>query len=709
MKFKHSSTYVLCAMHNQARLTKVLVLLTMIAILLFSVCIANLNYAQADYFSDDIQNVESQDNASGEGWVLDEPTGTLTITGKVPKYDQDKAPWNKAGHRQNIKNVVTEIGSFFEANCFYAFYNCSNLESVDLSNLNTSNITDMSYMFYECQNLSTITFGNNFDTSSVVDMQYMFYDCGNLTTIDLSMFNTDKVIDMHDMFSLEKCSGTPRSLEKLDLSSFNTKNVTDMHYMFSKCEKLSNLTLGENFDTSNVTNMEKMFYYCENLTDLDFNNFNFNTENVKSMKEMFNTCKNLINLDLGTNFDTSKATNMSSMFTGCEKLVNLNLGDKFETAQLTGDIGFSNCKHLKYIKFIPSKCTHVCVKLFKNVYEDPWKNALTEEVYADAAAMKEVANYVLLTWKLKETQLITAPEITVLATYGDKLSEIIIDDTNAKVVDKEHQKKLEGTFTWVNSNIIPKVKDAADIGYDALFTPADDKYEPLVFSIKFVLSPKEAWITANYASKTYGDKDPELSASFYGFINDDFPIKYFDYVIFRSPGENVGDYFVSIVLTNFSEVLDNYDCKILPGLYFKINPKEAWIIADSISKTYGDKDPELTASYFGFIDGDTPVKGIDYFITRNEGEEVGDYEINVELNTEQYSNAASDLLKNYECHTQGSIFTINRGIAPDPSIDPGADPQNYIVATGDNSMCYLIFAFCVFGLAVFALIKFKKN
>ena len=32
------------------------------------------------------------------------------------------------------------------------FYNCNNLSSLpDISNWNTNNVTDMSYMFYECK------------------------------------------------------------------------------------------------------------------------------------------------------------------------------------------------------------------------------------------------------------------------------------------------------------------------------------------------------------------------------------------------------------------------------------------------------------------------------------------------------------------------------------------------------------------------------
>ena len=64
-------------------------------------------------------------------------------------------------------------------------------------------------------------------------MYKMFYGCSSLTNIDLSNFNTNNVTDMSWMFS--ECS----SLTNIDLSNFNTNNVTDMSGMFSGCNKLT--------------------------------------------------------------------------------------------------------------------------------------------------------------------------------------------------------------------------------------------------------------------------------------------------------------------------------------------------------------------------------------------------------------------------------------------------------------------------------------
>ena len=133
-------------------------------------------------------------------------------------------------------------------------------KTLDLSNWDTSNVTNMKYMFYYCTKLTSLDL-SNFDTSNVTDMQYMFYYCRNLTTLDLSNWDTSNVTDMSDIFN--GCT----NLTTLDLSNWDTSNVTNMYRIFYGCEKLTTLDLS-NFDTSNVTDMGYMFSWCTKLTTI---------------------------------------------------------------------------------------------------------------------------------------------------------------------------------------------------------------------------------------------------------------------------------------------------------------------------------------------------------------------------------------------------------------------------------------------------------
>ena len=128
------------------------------------------------------------------------------------------------------------------------------------SNLDFSNITDMSNMFNYCSYLTSIP---QLDTSKVTNMHRMLSDCEQLTTIP--QLDTSKVTDMGYMFNY--CPYLT-SIPQLD-----TSKVTDMSSMFYGC---SSLTTIPQLDTSKAINMDSMFDGCSSLTTvegIDFSGF----------------------------------------------------------------------------------------------------------------------------------------------------------------------------------------------------------------------------------------------------------------------------------------------------------------------------------------------------------------------------------------------------------------------------------------------------
>ena len=83
--------------------------------------------------------------------------------------------------------------------CNFMFSGCKSLSSIDLSNFNTQNVTNMRSLFDGCNSLSSINL-SNFNTQNVTDMGFMFYDCNSLSSINLSIFNTQNVTNMRSMF-----------------------------------------------------------------------------------------------------------------------------------------------------------------------------------------------------------------------------------------------------------------------------------------------------------------------------------------------------------------------------------------------------------------------------------------------------------------------------------------------------------------------------
>lgn len=167
-------------------------------------------------------------------------------------------PWHS--NRANVQSVIFQdpIKPVSTAGWFYFMSNPNFTSISGLEKLDTSNVTNMSYMFSLCQRLTTLDL-SHFDTSKVTNTREMFSSCSRLTSIDLSHFDTSNVTDMRCMFLY--CT----SLTSLDVSHFNTSKVTDMAGMFYRCQSLTSLDLSH-FDTSNVTDMNVMFYYCPELT-----------------------------------------------------------------------------------------------------------------------------------------------------------------------------------------------------------------------------------------------------------------------------------------------------------------------------------------------------------------------------------------------------------------------------------------------------------
>ena len=144
--------------------------------------------------------------------------------GSVMAYVEDDGSGNG-----NYKLTIGGKGGIIaNENMIGYFDKFSKITSIDLSALDTSEVTNMFGMFYKCSSLTSLDV-SNFDTSKVTNMREMFYECSSLTSLDLSIFDTSQVTRMDWMFF--GCS----ILTSLDVSNFDTSNVTDMFGMFCEC------------------------------------------------------------------------------------------------------------------------------------------------------------------------------------------------------------------------------------------------------------------------------------------------------------------------------------------------------------------------------------------------------------------------------------------------------------------------------------------
>ena len=258
-----------------------------------------------------------------------------------------------------IENIDTELEIVFDEEIISLkdFFNSEKdpnvekIESIDFTNFNTSNLTDMNSLFKGCNNLKSINF-YNFDTSLVTDMSNLFNGCEKLISVDISEFNTEAVTNMNSMFA------NYDSLTSIDLFNFNTSNVIDMGSMFEGCEQLEIIKLFY-FNTSSVTDMSKMFSNCNNLVFIDISNFKM--QSVTKYDDMFKgDFQNTIYVDLYNVEDPKEIITYSD----------LNKVNKLNVCQKEDLIKNENAKTTCcYYDFDNKKCTDGNNNLFKITFK----------------------------------------------------------------------------------------------------------------------------------------------------------------------------------------------------------------------------------------------------------------------------------------------------------------------------------------------------
>ena len=251
-------------------------------------------------------------NQCAAGIQVDSASGKIGVFQSTDGTTVSIAPMTDEG-----KPATTTAEIFAPANCSQMFYGSTDalglssyLKTIDCSNLNTSNVTNMSSMFSSNNSLETINI-SNFNTSKVTTMSSMFNTVPKLKSIDVSSFDTSNVTSMYYMFA--NCN----SVKEFNLRNFNTSKVTDMYGMIFNCYSATSVDVAS-FDTSKVTTMYGFFYGCKNLTSIDLTSFN--TSKVTNMKWMFINCTNLKTIKVTPNFVTTAVTESTQMFSGCNAI-----------------------------------------------------------------------------------------------------------------------------------------------------------------------------------------------------------------------------------------------------------------------------------------------------------------------------------------------------------------------------------------------------
>lgn len=102
-------------------------------------------------------------------------------------------------------------------------------------------------------------------------------------------------------------------------------------------------------------------------------------------------------------------------------------------------------------------------------------------------------------------QVTTAPKLT--GTYGQKVSGLMID--GGKVQYNGNTIKGAWSVTDADKDSIPTV--GAETAYTVTFTPTDTAYEPVTTKVVPVIAKKPVTVTADDATRAYGETDPTFT------------------------------------------------------------------------------------------------------------------------------------------------------------------------------------------------------
>lgn len=290
--------------------------------------IDNVSYTgEAAYLTKGSNINEIWKTLSGDGTTSSSANNTITsivYTTNTPPADavkinnagQDVYTWFDNGTIYYSSNA-NEI--YLAADSSNLFCGLKNVQVIDLSHINTKNVTNMGGMFRECYSLSSIDL-SKFNTSNVTNMAIMFSYTG-LTHLDLTNFNTSNITNMGGMFYGSNL------LTYLDVTGWDTSKVQSFNSWLTGTSSLTTLKGVKNFNMISCEDVSGMFSQT-GLTSVDISGWT-NTSGIREWAGLFEESKNIASINFG-NINTSGAYDMSAMFLECDALVTLDISS-FDT------------------------------------------------------------------------------------------------------------------------------------------------------------------------------------------------------------------------------------------------------------------------------------------------------------------------------------------------------------------------------------------
>ena len=195
--------------------------------------------------------------------------------------------------QNNIKSVI--LGEYIKGLTAFnnLLLNCTQVEEVDISKLDLSNVTSANSIFKGCTSLKKVNISNP-TTTKITDFSNALSGTGIESLSDVNM-------------------------EKLDMPA-----CTNMQYFLSDCMQLETVRFPV-LNTSKVTNLQYLLKGCTNLREANLNGLD--TSAVTYVNYWMDGCINLVNVDI-SRLDFTKLSGDGYAFRNCTKLNSISVGSK---------------------------------------------------------------------------------------------------------------------------------------------------------------------------------------------------------------------------------------------------------------------------------------------------------------------------------------------------------------------------------------------
>lgn len=139
----------------------------------------------------------------------------------------------------------------------------SGLLTIDDWTIDTSHVTNMFQFMRDNRTVQSVNL-SKLDTSNVTNMSWVLgtgTGSSKLTKIDISTWDTSHVINMNYMLRNAR-------FVTCDLSNFNTHSLVNCGGMLRECPNLETVIFGKDFTFENVTNISEFLLDCTKLTEI---------------------------------------------------------------------------------------------------------------------------------------------------------------------------------------------------------------------------------------------------------------------------------------------------------------------------------------------------------------------------------------------------------------------------------------------------------